>query len=202
MCSRLEIKDFDELVFFHPDAERMTRQANDFLTLLQKLNPGLCTPKQTSCICLQCLKTIKEHFDKVRSTSLKCKFGVSSSFATRYKYFRFSPWQKWWKLPVGHFHYFRYHVKIFVIFTNLTKNVVRVADFLFQISIFKLEKYLYFAIPSELSWLLCCDGKWRWHPPPSPSIPHRNWYDHIEKGVFLIKIKSFILWGYWNVEWF
>ena len=63
----MEIKDFDELVFFHSDSERMTTQAKKFLTLLRKFNPGLCDPKDTSCICLQCLKTIEEQFDKVRS---------------------------------------------------------------------------------------------------------------------------------------
>ena len=69
MCEKMkmEIKDFDQLVFFHSDSERMTTQANKFLTLLQKFNPGLCAPKETSCICLQCLKTMQEQFDKVRS---------------------------------------------------------------------------------------------------------------------------------------
>ena len=65
ICTRLEIKDPDQLIYFHPDSDRMTKQARDFLTLLQKINPGLCLPKQTSCICLQCLSSLKSYLDEV-----------------------------------------------------------------------------------------------------------------------------------------
>ena len=70
ICTKIEIKDFDETVFFHSDSERMTTQAREFLALLQKINPGLCSPKQTSCVCIQCLNNVKNHFHEVTGSFL------------------------------------------------------------------------------------------------------------------------------------